>query len=123
MPGKQELSTFIHATFRSVWSLELLCFLRKHPDCEWTNDRMVAALRASDIVIAQSLDSLFAAGLIVIGTNGTARYRPVSEKLDRLVAATEDLYLRQPDAVRRIIVATGASSLASFADAFKLRRD
>ena len=32
MPAKQEIATFIRSTFRSVWALELLCFLRQNRD-------------------------------------------------------------------------------------------
>ena len=72
MPGSQELTRFIRSTFRSVWSLELLCLLRQHPDRDWTPDEMVAALRASDLIVRESISALTAAGLVVVGTEGTA---------------------------------------------------
>ena len=123
MRAKQDVSGFIRATFRSVWSLELLCFLRNRRESAWTHAEMIAALRASDLVITQSLESLLAAGLIMVEDNGAARYHPISETVDALVAATEDLYLKQPNAVRRLIVAPGADGLESFANAFKLWKD
>lgn len=123
MPVAHELSSFIRSTFRSVWALELLCLLRAHGHCAWTHHQMVAALRASDLVIAQSIGSLVAAGLIVVDANHTARYHPISDKVDKLVEATEQLYERRPDLVRRLIVAPSSDALSSFADAFKIRKD
>jgi len=123
MPGSQELTRFIRSAFRSVWSLELLCFLMKHPDRDWAPDEMVAALRASDLIVRESLSSLTAAGLIVVNTSGAARYQPASPSLAALTEAAEQLYARSPDAVRRAIVSAASGDIAAFADAFRLRRD
>ncbi len=123
MPGKQELTRFIRSTFRSVWSLELLCLLRKHDERAWTPAELVAALRASDLIVSQSLAALTAAGLVVVDGDGKARYQPAAGSLDSLVAAAEELYARSPDAVRRMIVSSASSDLAAFADAFRIRKD
>jgi transcriptional regulator with AAA-type ATPase domain len=124
MPAKQELSSFIRSTFRSVWSLELLCHLRKNRDRAWTQPDLVRTLRGSDLVVSHSVESLMAAGLIVAEADGTVRYQPVSESVDALAEAAEELYARRPDAVRRIIVVPApAPGVVGFADAFKLRRD
>ncbi|AQR73477.1 hypothetical protein [Sphingomonas sp. LM7] len=123
MPGKQELSSFIRATFRSVWALELLCFLKTNHDRAWSQAELVTALRGSDLVVSQSVESLLAAGLVVIEAGELVRYQPTSEAVDKLATATESLYAARPDAVRRMIVAATPSGLTSFADAFKLWRD
>lgn len=123
MPGKHEISRFIRSTFRSVWSIELLCHLRKHPDRNWSSEELVAALRASDLIVSQSLAALTAAGLVVASADGTVRYQPASEVLHRLAGAAEEEYARSPDAVRRMIVTASNNGLAAFADAFRLRGD
>ena len=123
MPGRQEVTGFIRSTFRSVWSLELLCFLMEHDEEEWSPDALVAELRGSDLIVAQGLASLTAAGLIVIGNDGAARYQPASADLDRLAAAARDDYARSPDAIRRLIVSSATSGLTAFAEAFRLRKD
>ncbi|MCD2322942.1 hypothetical protein LQ953_02795 [Sphingomonas sp. IC-56] len=123
MPAKQEVSSFIRSTFRSVWSLELLCFLRKHQDRAWRFAELVVAMRSSDLVVSQSADALVAAGLLVRETPDAIRYCPVNEQVDRLATAAEELYAQRPDSVRRMIVSAGSSSVSQFADAFKLRRD
>lgn len=119
MPADQELISFIRSTFASVWSLELALLLRKEPDTVWSHDRMVTALRASNLVVMQSVTTLHAAGVLMIEEHG-ARYAPISEDLDHLIGKTESLYLVRPDRVRRIIISQRTGSLASFADAFKL---
>lgn len=123
MPSRHELSSFIRSTFRSVWSLELLCFLRRNRERAWTQGELVTALRASDLVVTQSLELLLAAGLVAIEPGALAQYCPVSDEVDAMVAATEQLYATRPDTVRRMIVSARSEGLATFADAFKLRRD
>ncbi|WP_294062370.1 hypothetical protein [Sphingomonas sp.] len=75
-------------------------------------------------MVSHSVESLVAAGLIVVEGNGAVRYQPVSEQVDALAGAAEELYARRPDAVRRIIVVpTPTPGVVGFADAFKLRKD
>ncbi|HVJ02403.1 MAG TPA: hypothetical protein VM662_09485, partial [Sphingomonas sp.] len=90
----------------------------------WTQDDLVRALRASNLVVSHSVESLVAAGLVLVEEDATVRYQPVSREVDTLAGAAEELYARRPDAVRRIIVAPApAPGVVGFADAFKLRKD
>ena len=123
MPSDEEVSSFIRSTFRSVWALELMCFLRQDRERSLSHQEMVAGLRGSDLVVTQSVGSLTAAGLVVAEADGSARYGPVTEDLDRLAGAAESLYARSPDAVRRTIVAAANPGLTAFADAFRLWKD
>ena len=123
MPARQELSNFIRSTFRSVWALELLCFLKQHRDRTWRQSDLVVALRGSELVVSHSVESLLAAGLVVVEEGQLVRYQPTSDAVDGLANAAESLYASRPDAVRRIIVAPPSTGLSSFADAFKLWRD
>jgi len=84
---------------------------------------MVAALRASDSIVAQSVDSLVAAGLVATEEEGRARYLPASPDLDRRAAEAEAFYAKSPDAVRRMIVMAANEGLTAFAEAFRLRKD
>jgi hypothetical protein len=122
MASRDELSRFIRSSFRSVWSLELLLLL-KRDSRRWTHAEVVSALRGSDLVVSQSVEWLSAAGLVIEEDNGAVAYGPVSDDLAALVDATEALYGRRPDAVRRMIVAASTGGLAAFADAFRLRKD
>jgi hypothetical protein len=123
MPSNEEVASFIRATFRSVWALELLGFLRQNRSRALTHAEMVAELRGSDLVVTQSLATLAAAGLILSEADGSARYAPAADELDRLVEQAEALYGRSPDAVRRMIVAAASPGITAFADAFRLRKD
>lgn len=123
MAPKVDVTSFIQATFRSVWALELLCFLRQNRDRSLSQEEMVSGLRGSDLVVTQGVESLTAAGLVVVEGEGKARYAPASADLDRLAEETEALYRTSPDAVRRMIVAASNPGLTAFADAFRLRKD
>ncbi len=123
MSQPYEVEAFIRSTFRSVWSLELLIFLRKNGGHAWSREDLVAGLRASDSIVAQSVESLMAAGLVTTEEGEKTRYLPVSPDLDRRAAEAEAFYARSPDAVRRLIVMSASGGLAAFADAFRLRKD
>jgi hypothetical protein len=123
MPSKEQVAAFIQATFRSVWALELLCFLRQNRERALSQGEMVSELRGSDLVVTQSVEALAAAGLIVVEADGSARYAPVSDDLDGFVAAAVTLYASSPDAVRRMIVSAANRGITAFADAFKLRKE
>ena len=123
MASREEISRFIAATFRSVWALELLCFVRQNRERSLTHAEMVTGLRGSDQVVTQSVESLVAAGLLLTEAEGSARYCPASEDLDQLAEQAEQLYRKSPDAVRRMIVAAANPGLTAFADAFRLWKD
>jgi len=123
MPSEQELAGFIRSTFRSVWTLELLLFLKQHQDRAWSRPELVQGLRASDSIISTGANALLAAGLIILDDDKTARYRPVSADVEALAEGAETLYGQRPDAVRRLIVDPAADGVTAFADAFRLRRD
>ena len=123
MPADQDIASFIGSSFRSVWAIELLLHLKRHPERNWSKTDLLEALRASELVVSNGLDSLMAAGLIVREEDGSARYSPAAPDLERLADATEALYAKKPDAVRRMIVASAADGVTAFADAFRLRKD
>ena len=123
MASNEEVGSFIRATFRSVWALELACFLRRNRDRALSHGEMVAELRGSDLVVTQSVAALAAAGLIVTEADGSARYAPATGDADGLVEQAEALYASSPDAVRRMIVAAANPGITAFADAFRLRKD
>jgi hypothetical protein len=123
MPSEQETTSFIQTTFRSVWALELLSYLRQHRDRSLSHGEMVTGLRGSDLVVTQSVESLSAAGLVLNEADGSVRYHPVTAELESLVENAEALYAKSPDAVRRMIVSSANPGITAFADAFRLRRD
>jgi hypothetical protein len=122
MTAREQVSTFIRSSFRSVWSLEVLLLLKRDPR-GWTSEDIVATLRASDLIVSQSLAALVAAGLVVIDGQGRAEYRPAGDDAGDMADEAEKLYAQSPDAVRRLILGSSASGLAAFANAFRVRKD
>jgi hypothetical protein len=122
-PSDEEVEDFIRDTFGSVWTLELLLHLKGQASRSWTPAELVAALRASELVIDRGLQSLLAAGLIVIDEAGSAHYSPASAGLSALIDEAEVRYAQKPDAVRRLIIVPRKDGLSAFADAFRLRKD
>ena len=118
-----EIASFIRDHFRSVWSLELLLFLKRNAATGWSNDALVEALRASDAIVARSLESLLAGGLILTNDDGHSQYAPATNGLRKLVDDTQQLYDKKPDAVRRLIISSSGVGLSAFADSFRLWKD
>lgn len=123
MAADPDVSSFIASSFRSVWAIELLLHLKRNADRSWAKAELVETLRASELVVSNALRSLAASGLVVEDEGDGVRYAPASPDIEQLADATEALYAKKPDAVRRIVVASATGGLTAFADAFRLRRD
>lgn len=121
MGQNDDLFRFIGSSFRSVWSLELLLLL-KGDNRAWSRDELIAALRASELVVNKALEELLAAGLISI-EGDQAIYQPASGDVRNAIDEVQKLYAARPDAVRRAIVSSASSGATAFADAFRLRKD
>lgn len=118
-----DIAAFLRAHFNSVWALELLLYLKDNSDTAWTADQLVDSLRTSQTIVANSLGALVAGGLVATEGQGKVRYAPASDNLGQMVDATQELYAKKPDAVRRIIVSSAATGLNAFANSFRLRND
>lgn len=116
-----DLAELVEYSFGSVWALELLLLLLREPDRRWPHEDLVAELRSSDVVVADSIKRLVASGLIVLEDTGAVRYAPASKQQDELVRQLDEEYRTRPAAVRRMIVQGPAEKLKSFSDAFKLK--
>ena len=123
MPGQDQIESFIANSFRSVWALELLKFLAEQPGSYFSSRQMIDALRASEAVVAQGVENLTAAGLVIVDHEGCVAMAVGSARTAELVRAAIDFYGKSPDKVRRLIVAQSAPGVAAFADAFRLRKD
>jgi hypothetical protein len=122
MPAQSELTRFIRATFRSVWTLELLIHLKRSGRA-MSRAELVAGLRASEAVVTNATASLFSAGLVMVEEEQQVRYAPATPDLDDLAERAVALYAQRPDAVRRMIVTAVGDPAAAFSDAFRFRRD
>ena len=121
MPSDSAVRTFITGAFRSVWALDLAAILHDHPERAFSRAELVEMMRASDLVIDQSIDTLTAAGLILPVSGEDVRLHGGDAERQQLLSASLDLYRRSPDKVRRLIVLHTVPGLTAFADAFRLR--
>lgn len=123
MSEQGNLESFIGNSFRSVWALEVLKFLVANDAASFSADELIVALRVSDAVVAQSVENLLAAGLIIVDSEGRIELHDGDAEKSRLVRAAIETYERSPDKVRRLIIAQASPGITAFADAFKLRKD
>jgi hypothetical protein len=117
----QDLLTFVAASIRSVWALELLLFLKRNSTNVWGRDSLIRELRSSSAVISEALTSLEAAGLVAQGNGMDYRFCPASPALDQIASDLERLYAAKPLSVVNAIVASPTVRLRMFSDAFKLK--
>lgn len=122
MPSQFEIETFIGSSFRSIWSLDLVQFLYAKPGESYSTEQLIAALRASESVVSQSIASLVAVGLVLLDKD-KVRIHIADDKSKALIEGAIDLYGKSPDKVRRLIISAAAPGITAFADAFRLRRD
>lgn len=120
MSTERELREFVGHWFTSVWSLETALLMMRDPGQSWKQPALVAALRASELVVVKSIDELLAAGLVVAEPGDSVRYQPATADLERLMAEVATLYASSPAAVRRSIVRARHGSISAFSDAFRL---
>jgi hypothetical protein len=118
-----DLIDMVESSFGSVWALELLLVLHRHPDRVWTPEELVGELRSSEVVVAQSIENLIMCGLVLVEDGGKVRYGPASREQDRLVRELEEEYRKKPTAIRRMIIQNPAEKLRTFADAFMLKKN
>lgn len=116
-----DLQTFVRATIRTVWSLELLILVRADRSRSWTEAELVHDLRASKTSVDQALTAFETAGLIVREQGGEISYSPVTPLLDQMCERLATVYRERPMAVVDAIMAAPDERLRTFADAFRLK--
>jgi hypothetical protein len=118
-----DLREFLRHSLRSVWNIELLLWLSRHADRSWLPVDLVREMRASDLVVSQGLSGLQQAGLIQQEVDGMYRYAPASQQLDQLVQQLERVYRERPSVVTRALFSSPMDKLATFSDAFRLKKE
>jgi hypothetical protein len=114
---------FLRSTVRSIWELELLLLLQRQRARLWTADELVRDLRASMLIVGDALDALQKAGLVSRNASDQYQYWPITPELDRLVDEVAAAYASSPVAVTEAILSAPSSSVRTFADAFKIKKD
>ena len=90
---------------------------RSEPRRGWTEQELVAALRASGPLVSEILSSFEVSGLAA-RRDSTFRYGPLPA-IDDLCEALEAAYRERPVAVVNTIVRKRSGALDGFADAFR----
>src|SRR4051794_23017980 len=89
---EDDLLSFVTASIRSVWALELLLLLKRDPARSWDAESLIRELRSSPVVIADALASLVGAGLVIDENGVSCRYGAASATLDQLVIELGHVY-------------------------------
>jgi hypothetical protein len=122
LPSDSSFREMVEGCLDSVWSLELLLLIFNQPARIWTTSELVKELRSSDLAVAQSVQSLGNAGLLISEKDGNVRYAAASADLDVFVAKLDHEYRTRPTQIRLMIVGRPNAKLTAFSDAFLLRR-
>jgi hypothetical protein len=124
----QEVATFLADHIESVLELELLLLLRANPARLWTAATLAHELKIDPVFAAAQLDKFYSHGLLAgearTDEPGAAyRYAPASAGLDRIVAAVAAAYASHRVSIIGLIFSKPTSTLKTFADAFRIRKD
>jgi len=118
-----DLQEFLRRSVKSVWTLELLLFLRMNAGRSWSLEQLATDLRASHAVVIGVLPQLLADGLIVEVDPARFAYKPASLELGDKVDRLDVIYRANPVTVVREIILAPNPKIQSFADAFKFRKE
>jgi hypothetical protein len=137
-----QVKAFLADHIDSVLELELLLLLRAHAPQAWTPAALAAELKIDSTWAAAQLATFASRGLLVrtgadpAGSATTAgaappsgsadggyRYEPETPQLDAAVAAVADAYASHRVTIIGLIFSKPTSTLKSFADAFRIRKD
>jgi predicted transcriptional regulator len=118
---EDDVLTFAASSMSSLWSLELLLFLKKGAGQTRTPDELIRELRSSQTVVADVLVALRERGLVAESEPGRWRYQPATDRLDVVVDELEKLFAVKPAAVIRAIVTAPDRKLRLLSDAFKIK--
>jgi hypothetical protein len=119
----QSVDRFLRGSLHSVWELELLLLLHGQRGRSSTADALVHDLRASIAIVGTALGTLQLLGLIERTADDSYRYAPASPELDQLVGELATAFAGSPVSVTEAILSAPSSSIRTFADAFKIKKD
>lgn len=121
----EEVKQFIAERIDSVELLEVLLFLRVHPEREWRADEVSKEFRSSPVSISKRLADLHTRELLFLNEGFPPRYRysPRTNKLIVSVDRLAEAYASSRARVIDLIFSKPADKLRHFSDAFKLRKE
>jgi hypothetical protein len=124
----QEVTNFLADYIDSVLELELLLLLRAEPGRTWTAAHLAHQLKIDPAFASAQLEKFYQHRLLA-GEARTDqpdpayRYAPASTQLDATVASVAAAYATHRVSIIGLIFSKPTSTLKTFADAFRIRRD
>jgi len=121
-----EFCRFLRASVPTVEAAETLLLLQREPERWWSVEEVVKALlpgaSLSPAAVAGYFVLFHSNGMIAIGPDKRAQYRPGTSELERHAATLAQAYLERPVTLIRVIYALRDAKIRSFAEAFRLKR-
>jgi hypothetical protein len=121
-----EFCRFLRAAVPSVEAAELLLLLQREPERWWTTAEAALDLEPGSSLAESDAARCFAAlqacGLVALGPDKRAQYRPGDATLAEHARTLEQAYRERPVTLIRVIYALRDSRIHSFAEAFRLRK-
>lgn len=116
------LRAFVRKHVRSVGELEVLLWLRAHPQRAWTADEIARELRNNRNAATEYLRHFSRTGLAHETEIGRYQYAE-DATIHELVTALADAYAERPVSVVDLIYAEPRDQVQLLADAFKIKKD
>ena len=119
------LLDFIHECVPTYQAAEVLLFFAAHPDCDFSAEDIVVAMRPVVITVhaIEEYTSLFADKGLIWLAHGRYRYGPSTARLERGINELANAYNEKPVTLIHAIYRIADSKIQSFADSFQLRKD
>lgn len=118
-----DLRKFIQANVPTVGALEVLLLLQRDPDKLWSIADLTRELRSTALAVADILSAFQLRGLTAEKPGAMFQFAPATPEAAASVKALAEAYAVRPVTVVTAIYAREESSVRSFADAFKIKKD
>jgi DNA-binding GntR family transcriptional regulator len=103
---EDEVVKFIREWIGSVYGLDLLLMMMRHPGKAWEVDDLVRELRSSRTAVTEALNRLMGAGMVSERSQDRYAFVPASPRHQQIADAARQLYRSAPISVMRAL-ATG----------------
>jgi predicted transcriptional regulator len=121
----EDIKNFVYRYISSVEQLEVLLFLKDHPDSFWSVEAITQRFQSSPSSIERRLKELQSLGFLTTreGAQREYHYEPQPDELKDSVARMADVYATRRISIIELIFTKPFGRIRDFADAFKLKED
>ncbi|MCI0534640.1 MAG: hypothetical protein L0Z50_05375 [Verrucomicrobiales bacterium] len=120
-----KIEQFIYSYINSLEQLEILLLLFESPDRSWTIEAVYDIIKSNPASISRRLETLTQQGLVVADpeTKGGYRFQVSNPELTQTIQELSNAYTERRLRVIETVFSKPSSSIKSFADAFRIRKD